>query len=175
MSFKTEGSGYDMWGKSHIYPSEPRCHLLQGPLLVYLLAQQEISLATKQLLFFECRRYRYRAKVWATRFLYLLDQAKDITVHSEPYDSAPLVGAFRLARAVNIEDPDILQIISGFNYTVVTYIRYKLCNSRITKVCYSPTQCGLSTSLTNEFCTEWLPKGSLFSHDDPIGCGTKRV
>jgi hypothetical protein len=44
----------------------------------------------------------------------------------------------------------------------------------MTKVCYSSTQCGLSTSLTNEFRTKWPPEGSLFSHDDPTGCGTKK-
>jgi hypothetical protein len=44
----------------------------------------------------------------------------------------------------------------------------------MTKVCYSSTQCDLSTSLTNEFRTEWPPEGSLFSHDDPTGCGTKK-
>jgi hypothetical protein len=43
----------------------------------------------------------------------------------------------------------------------------------MTKVCYSSTQRGLSTSLTNEFRTEWPPEGSLFSHDDPTGCGIK--
>ena len=44
----------------------------------------------------------------------------------------------------------------------------------MTKVCYLSTQCGLSTSLTNEFRTEWPPKGSLFLHDDLTGCGTKK-
>jgi hypothetical protein len=53
--------------------------LLQSPLLVYSLVQR-FSSAAKQLLCFECRRHRCRAKVWATRFLHLLDQAKDVTV-----------------------------------------------------------------------------------------------
>ena len=42
----------------------------------------------------------------------------------KPNYDIPL-GAFRLARAVNIEDPDILQTTSGFNCAVVTCIRYK--------------------------------------------------
>lgn len=91
----------------------------------------------------------------------------------KPNYDIPL-GTFRLARAVNIKDPDILQTTSGFNCAVVTCIRYKRCNSRISKVCYSSTQCGLSTSLTNEFRTEWPPEGSLFSHDDPTGYRTKK-
>ncbi|CAP87115.1 hypothetical protein PCH_Pc24g02070 [Penicillium rubens Wisconsin 54-1255] len=49
-----------------------------------------------------------------------------------------------LARAVKIEDPDVLQATSVFKCA-----------------------CVLSTSLTNEFRTEWPPEGSLFSHDDP--------
>ena len=92
----------------------------------------------------------------------------------KPNYDIPL-GAFRLARAVNIEDLDILQTTSGFNCAVVTCIQYNRWDLRMTKVCYSPTQCDLSTSLTNEFRTEWPPEGSLFSHDDPTGCGTKRV
>jgi len=76
--------------------------LLQGPLLVYPLAQQEISSAAKQLLCFECRRHRCRAKVWATRFLHLLDQAKDVTVHSEPHDSAPLVHQWPTSMSHNV-------------------------------------------------------------------------
>ncbi|CAG8230205.1 unnamed protein product [Penicillium nalgiovense] len=76
--------------------------LLQGPLLVYPLAQQEISSAAKQLLCFECRRHRCRSKVWATRFLRQLDQATDVTVHSEPHDSALLVHQWPTSMSHNV-------------------------------------------------------------------------
>jgi hypothetical protein len=75
--------------------------LLQGPLLVYPLAQGFPS-AAKQLLCFECRRHRCRAKVWATRFLHLLDQAKDVTVHMEPRDSAILVHQWPTSMCHNV-------------------------------------------------------------------------
>ena len=119
---------------------------------------QKFSLAAKQLFCVECRRHRCRPKVWASRFLNLLDvrrdQAKYVTTYSKlmirlywyingqpacptisPQPCAPmrpsqkpegtawqrsktsdkLLGAFRLARAVKIEDPDLLQTTSGFN------------------------------------------------------------
>jgi hypothetical protein len=65
--------------------------LLQAPPFAYPLAQ-EFSLAAKQLFCFECRRHRCRRKLWATRILQLLnvrqDQAKDVSMHSEPLGSA---------------------------------------------------------------------------------------
>jgi hypothetical protein len=68
--------------------------LLQGTPFAYPLAQ-EFSFAAKQLLCFECRGHRCRRKLWATRFLQLLDvrqdQAEDVSIHSEPLDSALLV------------------------------------------------------------------------------------
>lgn len=69
----------------------------------------------------------------------------------------------RLARAVKIEDPDILQAISGFNYAVVTSIQYSRWDSRVTKFCYSSTQCGPSSALKNEFGTEWPPEGFVLT------------
>jgi hypothetical protein len=50
-----------------------------------------LSSAAKLLFCLKCRRHRCRPKVWVTRFLHLLDQDRDATIHSEPHDSALLV------------------------------------------------------------------------------------
>jgi hypothetical protein len=99
--------GYDGNHCQNIVPLGSRINgvlsfqLLQSPPLVYPLAQ-EISSAAKHLLCLECRRHRYRSKVWATRFLNLLDQAKDVTVHSEPHDFALLVHQWPTSMSHNV-------------------------------------------------------------------------
>jgi hypothetical protein len=75
--------------------------LLQNPAFAYPPAQG-LSLAAKRLFCLECRRHRCRPKVWATRFLHLLDQAKDDTVHSEPHDSTLLVHQWPTSRSHNV-------------------------------------------------------------------------
>ncbi|CAG8099500.1 unnamed protein product [Penicillium nalgiovense] len=75
--------------------------LLQNPPFAYLPVQ-EFSSAAKRLFCLECRRHRCRSKVWATRFLRQLDQAKDVTVHSEPHDSALLVHQWPTSMSHNV-------------------------------------------------------------------------
>jgi hypothetical protein len=75
--------------------------LLQNLAFAYPPAQG-LSLAAKRLFRLECRRRRCRPKVWATRFLHLLDQAKDDTVHSEPHDSTLLVHQWPTSMSHNV-------------------------------------------------------------------------
>lgn len=67
---------------------------------------QGFSSAAKQLFCFECRRHRCRPKVWASRFLNLLDvrrdQAKDVTIYSESHDSALLVHQWPTSMSYNV-------------------------------------------------------------------------
>jgi hypothetical protein len=75
--------------------------LLQNPPFAYPPAQ-EFSSAAKRLFCLECRCHCCRPKVWATRFLRQLDQAKDVTVHSGPQDSALLVHQWPTSMSHNV-------------------------------------------------------------------------
>jgi hypothetical protein len=75
--------------------------------------------------------------------------------------------ASRLARAVNIDNPDILQTTSGFNCAVCYMHPAQTIQFTNNEVVYSSTQCGPSSSLNHEFRTEWPPEGSLILHARP--------
>lgn len=89
--------------------------------------------------------------------------------------SDKLLGSFRLARAVKIEDPDFLQTTSGFNCAVCYMPPAQTWNSRITQVGYSSTQCGLSTSLTS-FARNGHPKARVLARPArPARCSPFRL
>jgi hypothetical protein len=93
--------------------------------------------------------------------------------------SDKLLGAFRLARAVKIEDPDFLQTASGFN-CAVCYMPPAQTMEFTNNASWLLVHAVWSLNFPHEFRTEWPPEGSVFLHnrpDQPVarlsGCGTE--
>jgi hypothetical protein len=80
--------------------------------------------------------------------------------------SDKLLGAFRLARAVKIEDSDLLQTTRGFN-CAVCYMFLVLTIEFTNNESWLLVHGVWSVKSPHVFRTEWPPEDSLFLHDRP--------